>query len=119
MKLAIIGATGSCGRQVAAQLLERKILPPDGVLHLIGHAGGAHEMELWGVRADLHDAFADRAPRIEVGTNVAESDADIVVTEWGAAQLRGKSLEERVNAMIAIAHPNHREMLEREVRDSH
>jgi acyl-CoA hydrolase len=47
------------------------------------------------------------------------SDADIVVTEWGAVQLRGKSLEERVNAMIAIAHPDHREMLEQEVRDTH
>jgi malate dehydrogenase len=84
MKLAIIGATGSCGRQVAAQLLQREIIPPDGELHLIGHAGGAHEMELWGLRADLHDAFADRAPRIEVGTNVAESNADIVVMMAGA-----------------------------------
>lgn len=47
------------------------------------------------------------------------SDADIVVTEWGAAQLRGKTLTERVNAMIAIAHPDHREALEREVRNAH
>jgi len=84
MKLAIIGATGSCGRQVAAQILARDILPPDGALDLIGHAGGAHEMELWGLRADLHDAFTDRAPRIEVGTNVAESHADIVVMMAGA-----------------------------------
>jgi malate dehydrogenase len=84
MKLAVIGATGSCGRQVAAQVLARSIIPPDGELHLIGHAGGAHEMELWGLRADLHDAFADRAPRIEVGTNVAESNADIVVMMAGA-----------------------------------
>jgi malate dehydrogenase len=84
MKLAIIGATGSCGLQVAAQLLERQIIPPDGMLHLIGHAGGAHESEMWGLRADLKDAFADRAPRIEVGTDVAESDADIVVMMAGA-----------------------------------
>lgn len=42
------------------------------------------------------------------------TDADIVVTEWGSAQLRGKSLSERVKAMIAIAHPKHRETLERE-----
>jgi acetyl-CoA hydrolase len=41
------------------------------------------------------------------------TDADIVVTEWGAAQLRGKSLSERIKAMIAIAHPDHREALER------
>ena len=84
MKVAIIGSTGSCGRQVAAQLLERQIIPLDGSLHLIGHAGGAHESELWGLRADLHDAFADRAPRLEVGTDVATSGADIVVMMAGA-----------------------------------
>ena len=84
MKVAVIGATGSCGRQVAAQLLEREIIPLDGSLHLIGHAGGAHESELWGLRADLHDAFADRAPQLEVGTDVATSRADIVVMMAGA-----------------------------------
>lgn len=42
------------------------------------------------------------------------SDADVVVTEWGAAELRGKSVAERTRAMIAIAHPEHRERLERE-----
>lgn len=47
------------------------------------------------------------------------SDADIVVTEWGAAELRGKSLTARIKAMIAIAHPDYRETLEREVRSAH
>ena len=42
------------------------------------------------------------------------SDADVIVTEWGAAELRGKSLSERVKRMIAIAHPAHRELLERQ-----
>lgn len=84
MKLAIIGATGSCGRQVAAQLLERGTLPTEGSLHLIGHAGGAHESELWGLRSDLHDAFADRAPHIEVGTDVASTQADVIVMMAGA-----------------------------------
>jgi acetyl-CoA hydrolase len=42
----------------------------------------------------------------------ARSDADVIVTEWGAAQLRGKTLTERVQAMLKIAHPAHREALE-------
>lgn len=42
------------------------------------------------------------------------SDADVVVTEWGAAQLRAQTLKERMRRMIAIAHPDHREQLERE-----
>ena len=47
------------------------------------------------------------------------SDADIVVTEWGAPELRGKSLTARIKAMIAISHPDFRETLEREVRSAH
>ena len=49
----------------------------------------------------------------EAPVTCTHSDADIVVTEWGAAQLRGKTLTERVKAMINIAHPAHREALER------
>lgn len=46
----------------------------------------------------------------------ARSDVDIVVTEHGAAHLRGRSLEERARRLIAIAHPDFRESLEREAR---
>ncbi|MEJ0044927.1 MAG: acetyl-CoA hydrolase/transferase C-terminal domain-containing protein [Rhodospirillales bacterium] len=45
------------------------------------------------------------------------SDADIMVTEWGAAELRGCSLRERARRMIAIAHPAHREALEIAARE--
>jgi acetyl-CoA hydrolase len=41
------------------------------------------------------------------------SDIDHVVTEFGAARLRGLSLVERARALIAIADPAHRETLER------
>lgn len=47
-------------------------------------------------------------------TTTPRSDADIVVTEWGAAELRGQAIPERVRRMIAIAHPSFREPLERE-----
>ena len=36
---------------------------------------------------------------------------DDVVTEWGVAELRGRSIRERASALIGIAHPNHRERL--------
>jgi len=42
------------------------------------------------------------------------SDAGIIVTEYGVADLRGLSLSERAKRMIAIAHPEVREQLERE-----
>ena len=39
------------------------------------------------------------------------SDVDVVVTEYGAADLRGLSLNERARALRAIAHPEHRDAL--------
>jgi acyl-CoA hydrolase len=44
------------------------------------------------------------------------SDADIVVTEFGAAELRGQPIDERVRRMIEISHPKFRDVLRREVR---
>lgn len=41
------------------------------------------------------------------------SDVDCIVTEWGVATLRGKSLAQRARALVAIADPMHREALER------
>jgi acyl-CoA hydrolase len=42
------------------------------------------------------------------------SDVDVIVTEFGAAQLRGQPIPERVRRLIAIAHPTFREQLERD-----
>ena len=44
------------------------------------------------------------------------SDAGLIVTEYGVADLRGAGLAERARRMIAIAHPDQRERLERESR---
>lgn len=40
-----------------------------------------------------------------------KNDVDFVVTEYGVAEMRGKSLSERAKSLIAIAHPNFREEL--------
>jgi acyl-CoA hydrolase/L-amino acid N-acyltransferase YncA len=42
---------------------------------------------------------------------VPRSDVHYIVTEYGCVNLFGKSLQERVIAMISIAHPNFREAL--------
>jgi acyl-CoA hydrolase len=47
---------------------------------------------------------------------VGRNDADIVVTEFGSAELKGQTLAVRARRMIAIAHPEFREGLEREAR---
>jgi acyl-CoA hydrolase len=51
--------------------------------------------------------------RFDGGVTSSRSDADVVVTEFGAADLRAQPLAERARRMIAIAHPDFREALER------
>jgi len=42
--------------------------------------------------------------------------ADYIVSEYGIAHLRGKSIRERVGEMISIAHPDHRDYLWEEAK---
>ena len=42
---------------------------------------------------------------------VSRADAGVIVTEYGVADLRGQTLAQRRERMIAIAHPDHRQAL--------
>lgn len=44
----------------------------------------------------------------------SRNDVQYVVTEYGVANLRGKSIRERVDSLIAIAHPDFRQELKKE-----
>jgi acetyl-CoA hydrolase len=55
-----------------------------------------------------------RLPEAVVTT--PRSDVQYVVTEFGIADLRGKSLKQRVEAMIPLAHPDFRAQLEKDAR---
>ncbi len=50
------------------------------------------------------------------GVVTTRSHVHYVVTEWGVVNLVGKTLGERAKALISIAHPEHRERLEKEWR---
>lgn len=43
----------------------------------------------------------------------ARSDVDVIVTEFGSAELRGQTLAERTRRLIAVAHPDFQEELAR------
>ncbi len=68
-------------------------------------------------------AFASRTKRGEskivptlkegAGVVTPRADAHWIVTEYGAVDLYGRSLQERARLLISIAHPDDREMLER------
>jgi acyl-CoA hydrolase len=57
-----------------------------------------------------NDSISRIVPTLSAGTHVSTSKNDInfVVTEFGVAQLRGKSAHQRCEALIAIAHPHFR-----------
>lgn len=56
---------------------------------------------------------------LKPGASVTTSRAHVhyVVTEFGVAYLYGKNLRQRASALIAIAHPDHQEQLERDAYD--
>jgi len=57
-----------------------------------------------------NDTISRIVPVLSPGTHVSTSKNDInyVVTEYGVAQLRGKSAKQRARELIGIAHPNFR-----------
>ena len=59
------------------------------------------------------DSISKIVSRLAPGDVVTtlKNTVDKVVTEWGVAELRGRSLRERARSLIAIAHPAHRERL--------
>ncbi|HVJ05950.1 MAG TPA: acetyl-CoA hydrolase/transferase C-terminal domain-containing protein [Candidatus Saccharimonadales bacterium] len=60
-----------------------------------------------------NDTISRIVPTLTPGTHVTttKNDVNYVVTEFGLAQLRGKSAKQRAQELIGIAHPNFREEL--------
>jgi acyl-CoA hydrolase len=57
-------------------------------------------------------------PRIASGVvTTGRADADVVVTEHGVAELRGRSIGERARRLVAIAHPEDRDRLRQQIAD--
>lgn len=65
------------------------------------------------------DAYSRIVPQLKPGAGVVTSRGDVhyVVTEYGIANLHGRSIRERARALIQIAHPKFREQLEKYSRE--
>jgi acyl-CoA hydrolase len=65
--------------------------------------------------SQTNKGFSKITPILKQGASVTTTRAHVhyVATEYGVVNLFGKNLHQRAKALISIAHPNHREMLER------
>ncbi|MCH7341963.1 4-hydroxybutyrate CoA-transferase [Pelomonas sp. CA6] len=65
-----------------------------------------------------NDSISRIVPTLTPGTHVTtgKNDINYVVSEYGVAQLRGKSAKQRAQELIAIAHPDFRAELREQAR---
>ncbi|ADP72592.1 acetyl-CoA hydrolase/transferase [Rhodomicrobium vannielii ATCC 17100] len=63
-----------------------------------------------------NDTISRIVPTLSIGTHTTtgKNDVNFVVTEYGVAQLRGKTAKQRAQALIAISHPKFRAELQEE-----
>lgn len=83
---------------------------PEFVAGALGSSGGRSIIAL---NATAQRGETSRiVPRLSGGLpSISAVDADVVISEYGTAELRGKSISQRARAMIEIAAPAHREVL--------
>ncbi len=62
-----------------------------------------------------HKGISKIVPFLKEGAGVTTTRAHVhyIATEYGVVNLYGKNLKQRAKALISIAHPNHREALEK------
>ncbi|MDX1932207.1 MAG: hypothetical protein SFU56_06355 [Capsulimonadales bacterium] len=83
MDVAILGASGDCGREIASQLVASRLLAPTERMQMVGRAEGASARVLYGLAADLADAHAEYIPEVDVALDPSEVVADLWVVACG------------------------------------
>jgi malate dehydrogenase len=81
--IAVLGASGGVGRQVATQLILGEVIPSSSRLQLVGRVGGASGRAVLGLREDLADAFSEGMPTVDVVLDPRDIVADVVIVAAG------------------------------------
>ena len=104
MNIAIIGAGGGVGREIARQIITAQILEKHQTLYLCGNPYGDSAKTLHGFKADLLDGYAEINPNIEVVFDPEQIEADLIVFTAGSTlkfSQSGKSQRERLSEQNA------------------
>lgn len=67
------------------------------------------------MRSTSKDGVSKISPTINIGGGITTTRANVhwIVTEYGAVNLFGRTMQQRAKLLTSIAHPDHRESLER------
>ena len=96
----MIGASGDCGREIVAQLVTLGALMPTERLQLVGRASGRSSQILYGLCSDLNDAYAEKAPMLDVALTPEAIVADVIVMAAGA------TVEGKINSRAELSSVN-------------
>jgi acyl-CoA hydrolase len=71
------------------------------------------------LKSSTKEGYSKIVPFLKQGAGIVTTRAHVhwVVTEYGSAYLFGKNLHQRAKALCNIAHPEHRENLEKEIHN--
>ncbi|MBE0636304.1 lactate dehydrogenase, partial [Candidatus Bipolaricaulota bacterium] len=84
MDIAVIGASGDVGRQIAQQVVAERLLDRSETLTLVGNPEGSSARSTYGLAADLTDAYAEIVPIIDVVLDPSRIRSDLIVAAAGA-----------------------------------
>ena len=71
--------------------------------------------KLTGIKEEISKIVSTLKPG--AGVSLSRNDVDYIVTEYGCVQLKGRSIRERVELLISVAHPKFRDKLRREAKE--
>jgi malate dehydrogenase len=83
MNIAVIGASGSVGRQIVQHVVIERLLECDQRLVLVGNPDGSSVRSVYGLATDLTDAYAEICPSIEIVLDPSEIRADLIIVAAG------------------------------------
>lgn len=103
MDVALLGASGDCGREIAAQLVASRLLAPTERLQLVGREGSSSKRVLHGFVSDLLDAHAEYAPELDVALSPEEIVADLWIVACGTTPSTDTGRRDRASLATANA----------------
>ena len=102
-----VDLSGACNSE---HVLGRQYSGSGGQLDFVrGASASRGGKSIIACRSTAKDGAVSRiVPRLDGPVTTPRNDTHIVVTEYGAVDLRGKSLRQRADALISVAHPRFR-----------